>query len=108
MLLCITGGPFKPELEAFSAPDTLLRLMFKTSCNAAPLVMGIPIIDYLQTGLRGISYALVFSMIVFVEWENIGITIKNHRSNTLIYKTFNNSGRARCTARMEKQTLPRH
>lgn len=82
--------------------------MFKTPCNAAPLVMGIPIIDYLQTGLRGISDAFVFAMVVFVKRKNIGIAIKNYRPNALIDKTFYDSRRAWRAAGVEKQALPRH
>ena len=82
--------------------------MLKTPCNAAPLVMGIAIIDYIQTGLGGISDALVFAMVVFVKRENIGIAVKNYRSNALIYKTFNDSRRAWRAAGVEEQVLPRH
>ena len=82
--------------------------MLKTTCNAAPLIMGIAIIDYLQTGLGGISDALVFAMVVFVKRKNIGITVKNYRSNALIYKSFNDSRRAWRAAGVEEQALPRH
>mgnify|MGYP004426147451 FL=1 len=54
VFLCITGGTFKPELETFSTSGALLRLMLKTPCNAAPLVMGIAIIGriWLKSGCR--------------------------------------------------------
>ncbi len=59
-------------------------------------------IDYLETEAFGVAGAFIFALEIFLKGVDVGVAIVDGGSDAVLEQTFDNGGRARSTAGVQK------
>lgn len=99
---------FQTETEALETARTSFRLALKAFSDCPPFIVGVTIIDYLQTCLGGVTDTFVSAVLIFPEGVNVGVAVEYYGFNAVIDKAFHYCGRTWRTAGVQQDVTSWH
>ena len=99
---CLEGSGGEADAEALQTTPTAFGLMLETLNLLEPLFVVIIAVNPWDVEAVGMAFALVLADIVFFAWVDVGIEVKDGRTDVVLEHPLDNGGGAGGTTSVEE------